>query len=180
MTIALPERMRLLMCALATSLIALGACKTTSSTPAASPAKAESGGKWKSPSGRDMPTLQQPQKLPASARMSIARKMQNHGDDMTVMLWAMLFLDFESAGEIADAIATEPRLARPLDGGGGGGDVNTMLPPRFFELQDDLRSRAANLVALSSTVAPEPEAFAGAFGELAATCVRCHTVYLNQ
>jgi len=158
------------------AVLGLVGCKTTPASEVAS--SAEASDTWRSPSGKLMPRLETPEKIPWAARLSVSRKMRNHGDDMTVMLWAMLFLDFGSAGEIAEAIADEPKLARPLEPDSD--DVNAMLPQQFYDLQDELRAKAAALVELSDAVVPEPDAFAKAFGELTATCVRCHTVYLHD
>lgn len=146
--------------------LALAGCQTT---PAASTSKRESQVQ------RSLPT---PQYLPETARILVRRKMQAHGDDMTVLLWAMLFLDFQSAGEIAEAMAAEPRFARPT--GADPTELNAQLPASFFEMQDELGKRAKALVDLSGAVVAEPDAFAKAYGELAQTCIRCHTAYLHE
>jgi cytochrome c556 len=113
--------------------------------------------------------------LSLTARAIIHQKMANHSKQMTELVWAVVFLDYEQAARQASAIAAEPRFARPITGDAT--ELNTVLPPRFFDLQDQLRLRARTLEAIART--RDPNATARAFGALADSCVSCHAVYLN-
>jgi cytochrome c556 len=113
--------------------------------------------------------------LSMTARALIHQKMANHAKQMTELVWAVIFLDFDQAARQADAIATEPRFARPASGDAT--ELNTALPPRFFELQDQLRQRAQLLEAVART--RDASAVAKSYGALAESCVSCHAVYLN-
>jgi hypothetical protein len=119
-----------------------------------------------------------PANLSAAVRSVIADRMRGHGDDMSVLQWAVLFLDYDAARSLANAIATEPRLARPL----AGDDtlLNSALPPEFFVLQDQLAAKARELAQIAEKRPPDGAGLAKAYGELAETCVRCHSAYLGN
>jgi hypothetical protein len=115
-----------------------------------------------------------PEHLPESARMLISERMHEHGDSMNVLLWAILFLDYESIEAIATDIASAPRLERlPPEAG-------AQLPEAFFALQAELAERAHKLADVAAQPVREGEAVAAAFGQLAETCVRCHSAYLTE
>ena len=77
--------------------------------------------------------------------------------------------------EIAKAIANEPRLAQPTSGDAT--ELNASLPPRFFELQSQLRAEARRLEV--SARARDAAGTARSYGALAETCVSCHDAYLS-
>ena len=120
--------------------------------------------------------LPAPAHLPRAARSLLAERMQRHGSAMTDMIWAALFLDYDSAADIAQEIVSEPRLARPLSQDAS--ELNALLPEAFFQLQDDLATQAAAL----AEVAPrrEPAALSAALSRLTDTCMRCHAAYLRD
>jgi cytochrome c556 len=122
---------------------------------------------------RHLPT---PDHLPSAARSVLKKRMERHGRDMGDLMWAVLLLDYNTTQKLAQQVATEPLLARPLSGDAS--ELNALLPERFFTLQDELKTNAAAL----ARVAPrhDPEAMAEAYGRLARTCVACHQVYLNE
>ncbi|MBK8014390.1 MAG: hypothetical protein IPK13_23960 [Deltaproteobacteria bacterium] len=101
--------------------------------------------------------------------------MQRHGDEMSELLWAVVFLDHEAVLELADAMDREPRLARPLSEDAT--ELNIRLPPVFFVLQDELFRHTQALAAAAQR--HDDSAIAGAYADLARTCVLCHGVYLN-
>ncbi len=114
--------------------------------------------------------------LSATARALIRQKMANHSKQMTELVWAVVFLDYRETAELAKAIALEPRLARPTSGDAT--ELNSALPPRFFELQDQLRSRAQRLEANARL--QDASTVAKSYGALAETCVACHDAYLSS
>lgn len=119
--------------------------------------------------------LEAPGYLTPLARGILKRRMGRHGRDMLALTQAVIFLDRETTQRLAQVIAEEPRLTRPI--AGGADDLNTALPERFFVLQDELRSRAKALVEVSRT--KDDASLAARFGELTQTCVSCHSTYLE-
>ncbi|WP_373047716.1 cytochrome c [Vulgatibacter sp.] len=124
----------------------------------------------------DAPRMRQPAHLPAGARMLLLERMGNHRVDMTRLNFAVLFLEHETAERLARRIAAEPRLAEPV--GDGGAELNSLVPPRFFELQDELKERALQLA--DAAARGNDGAIAKAYGSLTETCVRCHAAYLDE
>lgn len=102
--------------------------------------------------------------------------MIDHGNDMADLLWATLFLDNQSVYEIAENLRATPRLARPITNDAT--ELNSQLPTEFFALQDQLALQAEALS--QGALAQDPDAMAAAYGALAQTCVRCHSVYLTE
>lgn len=120
-------------------------------------------------------SLPEPGWLPALARDLLHRRMQSHGKDVVRLVLASTLLEHGAAKEIAHRIATEPRISRPVAGSEDA--LNSSLPPRFFELQDALRTQAK---AVEQAAAKKDDAALGAaVGQLTQTCVACHSVYLN-
>ena len=122
------------------------------------------------------PKMPEPQHLPAAARDLLTEKMINHGNDMADLLWATLFLDDQSVHDIAEHLRQAPRLARPIHQDAT--ELNASLPAEFFDLQDKLAEQATALA--ESAAAKDPNAMAAAYGALAETCVRCHSLYLTE
>lgn len=104
--------------------------------------------------------------------------MRLHGDDMSDLMWSVLFLDHESTHAIAEDIARTPRIARPLEGEQDMNDLNHVLSPAFFEIQDELVEHSKALAAAASE--KDRVKVADEFGDLMKTCVRCHSTYLNE
>ncbi|MBK7859890.1 MAG: hypothetical protein IPJ65_14950 [Archangiaceae bacterium] len=84
--------------------------------------------------------LAEPDYLPPLARQLLRSRMQRHGDEMVELVMAVTLLQRERAKALADDLAAEPRLTRPI--AGGAGDLNTALPEQLFVWQDELRVRA--------------------------------------
>ena len=93
--------------------------------------------------------------------------------DMGELVSAVMVLDYARIQNLAEAIATEPRLARPL--AHDATDANAALPERFFELQDQLRGRAGELG--SAAASQQAMRIAEAYGQLSQTCVECHATF---
>ncbi|MCK6544524.1 hypothetical protein L6R52_01515 [Myxococcota bacterium] len=151
--------------------------KTTTTTDAkrGEPARTPSSRTFEPP--RDVEGLPEPPHLPEPIRELIWSRMQGHGTDMTLLLWAVLFLDYEGAGELARAIVAEPRFSRPI--GPDDPTLNGMLPPEFFTLQDELVEKAKILVRVTSGPR-DGKLLSRAYGELTSVCVRCHAAYLDE
>ncbi len=122
----------------------------------------------------DAPKLKPPAYLPAAARELLVDRMKDHRADMSALTFAVVLLDKANAERLARAIAQSPRIARPTD---APDELNSLLPPRFFELQDQLRRRAEDLATAAKS--GDDAAMAKAYGALSETCVACHATYLN-
>ena len=95
---------------------------------------------------------------------------------MSDLVWAMLFVDDDSVAEIAENIATQPRIARPTTNDAT--ELASRLPTSFFDLQDELVTTAERLS--KEARAKDVANMAYAYGALTATCVRCHAAYLSE
>lgn len=130
--------------------------------------KAQSPPPPRTPRGKDV--------LTPVARGLVSTSMEQHAQDMTDLLWAVVFLENTEAAAIADGIAEQPRIARPTNQSARD-DVNQSIPDRFFQLQDRLRDDAR---ALSKAAKDgDDAAIAKSFGKLNETCVTCHSTYLD-
>lgn len=112
--------------------------------------------------------------LHPAVRGVIDTKMEAHAQEMTDLVMLVVLLEREDAAKAADRIAAEPRIARAIDGS----EASAGIPEQFFKLQDQLSKRATALGAAARK--GDDQEMARAFGELAATCVACHTRYLEE
>ncbi|MEW5848106.1 MAG: hypothetical protein AB2A00_04800 [Myxococcota bacterium] len=109
------------------------------------------------------------------SRVVVWPRMMRHGDDMEELIWSVLLLEHDQTEHLADSIASEPKVARPL--GMTGNEVNAEIPERFFIIQDLLQERAG---VLARTAAKGNDAdIARAFGQLTETCVACHATFFR-
>jgi hypothetical protein len=117
--------------------------------------------------------LEPPAYLPGSARAVLRTRMVSHARDMGDLMSAVMLLEYDRVRERAGGIAGDASFARPLTGDAT--ELNSALPVRFFELQDELRGRARTL----ADAAKRHSAFdvADAYAEVSQTCVRCHATY---
>jgi hypothetical protein len=115
--------------------------------------------------------------LPTLARSLLAQRMETHGDQMTELVWTVLFLEHQGTRDIADAIAGEPRIARP-NAQTDPDELSARLPAKFFDLQDTLHDRALALAAAAKS--GKDDEIAKAYGRLSETCVACHATYLEE
>lgn len=116
-----------------------------------------------------------PQWLPTEAREMLSSRMQRHGEEMMLLLVSVMTLQHEDSELLAQQVAAEPRLGRPA--AGETGTINAMLPARFFDLQEELQVRARAMAEAAR--AKDDTRIVRAYGQLAETCVSCHSVYLN-
>lgn len=113
--------------------------------------------------------------LPPQAREVLRSRMERHGAEMTVLMATVVLLDYEAAEALALDIAREPRLGRPMPSETD--TLNALLPPRFFDLQDQLLQRAEATAAAARL--RDDAGLARAFSALGETCVSCHSAYLR-
>ncbi len=121
------------------------------------------------------PRLKRASPLPKLARQLLNKRMHRHGEQMEKLLWAALSINRPMVKSLAQAIADEPRISKPSSN-----DLSTLnhvFPKQFFALQEELRSQAVLLVAAADK--SDDTAMAEAYGKLAQTCVRCHSLYLT-
>jgi len=118
--------------------------------------------------------LRKPDRIPPIAAALLATRMGKHGDDLEWLLANVLMLNRENVEATARRIAETPRMARPQ--GGDSDTLNALLPARFFDLQDELATKAGQLAAAAHR--RDDRAIAKAFGSLTETCVACHSSYL--
>ncbi len=112
--------------------------------------------------------------LPAEARTLLHRRMERHGNDMTLLVMSVVLLSDDGVDSLATNIAREPILSRATEPD----SLNARLPPLFFDLQDDLRSHAKSLAEAARS--HDRAQSMKAFNELTATCVACHSAYLDD
>lgn len=120
--------------------------------------------------------MREPEWLPEEAREILTARMQRHGEDMMFLMASVVLLSHDGAEHLANQIASEPRIGRPA--AEERDTVSSLLPPRFFDLQDELRERA-RAVAVAAK-AKDTARMVKAHGQLVETCVKCHSVYLRD
>ena len=119
------------------------------------------------------PELPVPERIPPAMRQVIASKMRRHAEQLPALVSKVVVLDYDGAARAGGEIFDEPGLARPV----AGDELNTLLPPRFFVLQDALREGARQVVEAAAE--RNSARLSEAFGNLTKTCVSCHDVYLR-
>lgn len=117
--------------------------------------------------------LEPPEHLSGTARMVLRNRMASHARDMGDLTSAIMLLQYDRIRDRADAVAADASWARPLTQDAT--ELNSALPERFFELQDELRVQARSLSGAAEQM--KALAVADAYGRLSETCVRCHAVY---
>jgi hypothetical protein len=130
-------------------------------------------GLWPSRRIADEHTMPAAARLSDAARATVRTQMHAHARGMLALASTVTVLDYEGAVAAADAVLAEPRVARPTSGDAT--ELNAALPPRFFELQDQLRAELQAVRAAAG--AHDGERLADSFGTVTVTCVRCHQTY---
>ncbi len=125
------------------------------------------------PSANDKRNAEQlsPQKVSQRTRDYLKRKMKNHGADARQLALDVALLEWDAARKHAQEISAQPRVDRNAGGKEGAAE----LTPAFFDLQDQLRTRANELDAAAGR--HDPKATAAAYGALLDTCATCHAVF---
>jgi hypothetical protein len=142
----------------------------SATAPTAAPAAPASSGVAQSTG-----SLPEPSWLPTEAREMLGARMDRHGEVMMMLLVSVMTLQHSDTELLAEQVAAEPRIGRPATGEKG--TISALLPPRFFTLQDELVDRA-HAVA-NAARANDNSRIVRAYGQLAETCVSCHSVYLQ-
>jgi cytochrome c556 len=119
--------------------------------------------------------LAQPDYLSELARAFLRKRMMRHGEDLTLLVRAVVLLQYTAVHAAATRILSEPKLARPMPDGQE--ELNSVLPERFFVLQDELFQRAREVA--DNARSKDNRGMSKAFGRLTETCVACHAAYLN-
>jgi hypothetical protein len=115
-----------------------------------------------------------PGRLSPVARSLLEGRMQRHGLAMENLSTRVVLLEYEQVVAAARDITDEAPLSRPLH---GTDEINAQIPPRFFDLQDELRVQVRAMAeAARSRDAP---ALGEAYGRSVRTCVGCHQLYLE-
>ena len=117
--------------------------------------------------------LAPPEYLPDAARAVLKTIMGSHAQTMGQLVSAIMVLDYDRIEAGATSVASDASLSRPLTGDAT--ELNSMLPDKFFQYQDQLREQAGGL----AKAAQQKSAFgvADAYGRLSETCVKCHASY---
>lgn len=98
----------------------------------------------------------------------IKTKMKNHGKELQDLSVAVVTLRLPEVQRLAQDIANQPRL----DSNAG---PAMKLPPRFFELQDDLRKNAQALA--DSAKANDASVTHEKFSQVMENCMTCHAAF---
>jgi len=104
----------------------------------------------------------------------LSLRMQRHGQQMMSLVLNLIILRDDEVARAADEIAAEPGLVSVA--AGNDDPLGRLLPPRFLELQDQLRHRAR--VVAGAALARNNAQLLSAYGRLTETCVSCHGAYL--
>lgn len=104
-------------------------------------------------------------------RALLKQKMKSHAKEAEKLSVAVATVRLAEVQRLAQDIALEPRLD-PAAG------AAVKLPPRFFELQDELRKRSE---ALSEAArANELSGTLEKYGQLVETCTACHAAFVTE
>lgn len=95
--------------------------------------------------------------------------MAQHGLSMTDLVWSIVLLDRDGTARVAADLEREPLLSPEL---------GAAVPPRFADLERELRERAAGLGHLSREASATDGDLGRAFAQMASVCVDCHSAYL--
>jgi hypothetical protein len=117
--------------------------------------------------------LEPPAHLPEGARLILRNVMGSHAQNMSNLVLAIMQLHYDDISAGAESLAADASLSRPLTGDAT--ELNSLLPPAFFDKQDQLRAQARELGAAAQQ--RNALAVGKSYGRLSETCVGCHAVY---
>lgn len=106
-------------------------------------------------------------------RQAIHDRMIQHGRDMARLQRVTLDLEYDLIEQSSAWLAEEPAVPRPEVSDRA--LLRAGLPPRFFQLEAELRGKA--IILRGAARVRDDEAIALAYGRLVETCVRCHSLY---
>ena len=131
---------------------------------------------WLYPShrlGRDR--LLVSERIPQIARALLQKRMERHGETLSELMYRLVLFDYDAVRTEAQHIREEAPLARPLTGDAT--ELNSALPERFFEWQDELRARALDVEHAAQ--GGNSQKLLDGYLALAKTCMGCHRLYLE-
>ena len=111
--------------------------------------------------------------LTPAMRDLLRDRMVQHGRDMARLQRVTLDLEYDLIAQSSAWLAEEPAIARPAMSDRA--LLRAGLPPRFFQLEAELRGKA--VILRGAALVRDDEAIAVAYGRLAETCIRCHALY---
>jgi hypothetical protein len=115
--------------------------------------------------------MRKPPNISPETMKALGERMNGHGLAMMGLSLSVVLLEYDMVQKMAEGIVAEPKLKRPATS-----DPLRSLPPRFFELQDELPVRAQ---ALADAAKKKNDAEIGtAYARMTETCVACHSIYL--
>ena len=113
----------------------------------------------------------EPSSISEDARALLKQKMKSHAKEAEKLSVAVATVRLSEVQRLARDISLEPRLD-PAAG------AAVKLPPRFFELQDELKKRSEALVEAAK--ADEMSGTLEKYGQLVETCMACHAAFIQQ
>jgi hypothetical protein len=116
--------------------------------------------------------LRRPPYISAEVAEALKQKMSQHGAAMMWLSLSVVLLEHEEVEQAASQIVKATKIPRPTTS-----DPMRALPPRFFELQDDLTTKAQALVDAAKK--KNDTEMAAAHARMTSTCIACHSAYLN-
>lgn len=113
----------------------------------------------------------EPSTISQDARALLKLKMKSHAKEAEKLSLAVATVRLAEVQRLAKDISLEPRLD-PAAG------AAVKLPPRFFELQDELKTRAT---ALSDAAGDgQLSGTLERYGQLVENCMACHAAFIHQ
>jgi hypothetical protein len=125
--------------------------------------------------GPGSPGLETPRYLPDLARALLHERMRGHADRLQRLTAAVVLLRYDEARVVASEVSAGPWLTRPTAAAPDA--LNSLLPPRFFDLQEALR-QSADAVRVAAAER-DNAALAKGLARVTETCVSCHSAYLQ-
>ncbi len=110
------------------------------------------------------------------SRLYLARRMRDHGQTTTDLLFAVILLDNAGTQRIADRMAAVPSPG-PHDAGNEE-RLEGEFPETFFDLEAELRASATRLSAAAAE--GDASAVAVQYSDLVGTCVDCHALFTRR
>jgi hypothetical protein len=114
--------------------------------------------------------------LPREARELLAGRMERHADQMAMLMFSVVLLNYPAAEALAEEVSREPRLLAP--GEGEEGTLASALPARLFTLEEAFARQARTV--RDAARAQDEDALVKGFGALTGTCVACHSAFLYE
>ncbi|HXI55742.1 MAG TPA: hypothetical protein VNO55_06770 [Polyangia bacterium] len=114
-----------------------------------------------------------PEYIPDAARAMLRMRMVSHAKNMTQLMSAVAVLRYRDAEQLADELVDDASLARPV--GTDATELNSLLPARYFTLQDEARADARAVAEAAHHL--NAIDLGRAYGHLAQGCVDCHALF---